>query len=72
MSIDLTGVRIEGFSTPPFPAFFYGARTRLPCREQADLFSALEVQKKEQFVVRALQIWSRVWNVSQWHRQGGK
>jgi hypothetical protein len=56
MSIDLTGVRIEGFSTPPFPAFFYGARTRLPCREQADLFSALEVQKKEQFVVRALQI----------------
>ena len=56
MVLGRTGIVIDDLPAPPFPAFLQSARVRIPLREQAHLFSKLEVQNKQQVVVEALKI----------------
>jgi len=56
MVLGKTGILLDDLPAPPFPAFFHGARVRIPLKEQAHLFSKLEVQDKQHTVVEALKI----------------
>jgi len=42
--------------TPPFPAFFQGARTATSFKEDAELYSKLEIESKEEVVKDVLKI----------------
>jgi AAA15 family ATPase/GTPase len=41
---------------PPFPAFFHGARSRFLLKEEAERFGKLELQGKENMLLKVLQI----------------
>ncbi len=41
---------------PPFPAFFQGARIRIPFREEAERFGRLEIRGEQDVVWRVLQL----------------
>ncbi|MGC8785608.1 MAG: AAA family ATPase [Armatimonadota bacterium] len=56
MVLSRAGFVIDELIPPPFPAFFQGARVRIPLKEQAHLFGKLEVQDKQQMIVEALKI----------------
>lgn len=57
MIVDLSGIRIAPAPpAPPFPAFFQGARIRIPSREEAELFGRLEIQGEQDVVRRVLQL----------------
>jgi len=57
MILDLKGVRIEPIPpAPPFPAFFQGARIRIPFGEEAERFGRLEIRGEQDVVLRALQL----------------
>jgi hypothetical protein len=42
--------------TPPFPAFFQGARMRIPFREEAERYGKLEIHGKQEVLMEVLQI----------------
>lgn len=56
MVLGKTGILVDDLPAPPFPAFFHGTRVRIPLKEQAHLFSNLEVQDKQHSVVEALKV----------------
>jgi len=41
---------------PPFPAFFQGARVRMPFKEEAERFGKLQLQGKENVLLKVLQL----------------
>ena len=57
MILDQNGPRfVPTPPAPPFPAFFLGSRTRIPAKEEAERFGILEKQRKEDVVLRVLQL----------------
>lgn len=57
MIVDAKGLRIEPVPPPPpFPAFFQGARMRLPAKEEAKLFGDLENRGEQEVVLKVLQL----------------
>jgi len=57
MIIDPKGIRITPISPPPpFPAFFQGARVRIPLREEAERFGKLEIRGEQDVLLRVLQL----------------
>ncbi len=57
MIIDPKGIRITPISPPPpFPAFFQGARARIPLREEAERFGKLEIRGEQDVLLRVLQL----------------
>ncbi len=57
MILDQKGIRTEPVPpAPPFPAFFQGARVRIPFREEAERFGRLEIRGEQDVVLRVLQL----------------
>jgi len=57
MIFDAKGFRLEPVPPPPpFPAFFQGARMRLPAKEEAKLFGDLENRGEQEVVLKVLQL----------------
>lgn len=57
MILDGRGVRTEPIPpAPPFPAFFQGARIRIPFREEAERFGRLEIHGEQDVALRVLQL----------------
>jgi len=57
MILDQKGVRVEPTPpAPPFPAFFQGARMRVPSKQDAERFGRLEIQEKQDVLLRVLQL----------------
>jgi len=57
MVADQKGVRTEPFpSTPPFPTFFQTARLRVPFIEEAERFGKLELEGKQDELLRVLRL----------------
>lgn len=55
--LDPKAVKIEPIPpAPPFPAFFQGARMRIPFREEAERFGRLEIHGKQDVVLQVLQL----------------
>lgn len=52
-----TGIRLDPIPpTPPFPAFFLGARMRVSLREEAERFGRLELEGKQDRVLEVLKL----------------
>lgn len=57
MILDQNGIRIQPTPPPPpFPAFFQGARMRIPFREEAERFGNLEIRGEQDVILRVLQL----------------
>lgn len=55
--LDPKGLRPEPIPRPPpFPAFFQGARMRIPFPEEAERFGKLEIHSKQDAVLRVLRL----------------
>ncbi|MEM4214545.1 MAG: AAA family ATPase [Candidatus Methanomethylicaceae archaeon] len=55
--LDPTGIHVEPIPpAPPFPAFFLPARLRIPAIEDAEHFGKLEIVRKQDLVLQALQV----------------
>jgi hypothetical protein len=55
--LDPKGVRTEPIPpAPPFPAFFQGARMRIPFREEAERFGKLQVRGEENVLLEVLKL----------------
>lgn len=55
--VDPDGIRTEPAPpAPPFPAFFQGARMRIPLREEAERFAKLQISGEEDVLLEALRI----------------
>ena len=57
MILDRKGVRTEPIPpAPPFPAFFQGARMRIPFKEEAERFGRLEIRGEQDVVLQVLKL----------------
>lgn len=57
MILNQKGMRIEPIPpAPPFPAFFQSARMRIPFAQEAERFGKLEIQGKQDVLLRVLQL----------------
>lgn len=57
MILDLKGIHQEPIPpAPPFPAFFQGARMRIPFREEAERLRKLQIQGEEDVLLETLQL----------------
>lgn len=54
---NLKGIRTEPIPpSPPFPAFFQGARIRTPFKDEAERFGKLQLQRKDDVLLKVLQL----------------
>jgi hypothetical protein len=57
MILDRKGIRAEPIPpVPPFPAFFQGARMRVPFPDEAERFGNLEIRGQQDVLLRVLQL----------------